>query len=565
MNSDYKQSTQLGSEVKNCIHCDNLKQSNTDDQCVDMGLFRLSSDKKMLIKFIGEVKEVTIPAGIVYIAPNAFQKTRVEKVYIPDGVLEIGDNCFRGCKKLTAVWLSASLVKISDSAFRNTRNVSFFTVRDSYADGFFQLHYLLGGKYGKKPWKMVFNWFNRVNRFISRLQEVSNQEFLARVAREARRVDIKCAAIKRIFDQELLKEFARGENGEIREAAIKKLNDQMLIEYIALNDCVSKVRVAAVIKLKNPTVLREIAKNDDSSSVRKAAFYRLVEISEIDTVEMKEYLMSNFYDKAILDRITDEEDLIDLAILAEWPSVRIAAAEKLPEGKIETELLKVAAVLSTRIREDDIQHFQELCKNMVKENKPLLKKIATSYCDNNVRALTVQFKPSVTNLVESKINTGDNKVYFDDGEVYAITRTGECKIGYYNENKVFDENKSEIASFTHNDDGVFIQFNQLGQIACLKEIFAEIAEKDPCLKETCEDTFRKQRAKLLTFEYAQAMSTGYVEDTNYDRVAYLHDRSFGTSRERVLGMAAAFVCLQKFVWTDENKYSRFYRLSIANE
>ena len=184
-----------------------------------------------------------------------------------------------------------------------------------------------------------------------------------------------------------------------------------------------------------------------------------------------------------------------------------------------------------------------------------------SYPDPNVHALTEQYKQSATNLVESMINTGDNKAYFDDGVVYAITRHGEIKIGYYDDTHAYDENEKEIASFTHNDDGVFIQFNHLGQITYLKEMYARVAEKEPYLKETYEETSRKECAMLLTFEYANASSAGYIEETDgdYRNVAYLRHRSSNTPRERVLGMAAAFVCLQKFVWTDENRYSRFYK------
>jgi len=159
------------------------------------------------------------------------------------------------------------------------------------------------------------------------------------------------------------------------------------------------------------------------------------------------------------------------------------------------------------------------------------------------------------------INTGDNKAYFDDGVVYAITRHGEIKIGYYDDTHAYDENKKEIASFTHNDDGIFIQLNHLGQIAYLKEMYAGLGEKEPYLKETYEETSRRECSKLLTFEYANAASGGYIEETSgeYRNVAYLRHRSSDTPRERVLGMAAAFVCLQKFVWTDENRYSRFYK------
>lgn len=175
---------------------------------------------------------------------------------------------------------------------------------------------------------------------------------------------------------------------------------------------------------------------------------------------------------------------------------------------------------------------------------------------------TPQLKPSVANLVESIINTGDNKAYFDDGVVYAITKYGEIKIGYYDDEKAYDANKREIALFTHHDDNsIFIQLNHLGKIAYLKERYDYLAENtsSPAEKESYEQAFRKESAHLRTSQCANASNAGYIEevDGDYRNVAYLHGRSDNMPKDRVLGMAAAFVCLQSFT-NDKNRYSDFY-------
>ena len=622
-----------------CPFCGKQLESANSSQPAARGRFQLSYDKTTLVQFLGDEKNVVVPAGITRIGAGAFHGYGVETVYITDGVTEIGDNCFNGCKQLREVRIPSSVTYISDSAFKDTGKKKIIAEKGSYAwnkyakpvtedkpvtsntpaeakpikesasvslskpaeepqrtvtptegtdtkeslkaqpvdnqpsiDKFIdkqisniqtqhakeaQWAKLLGCKPGKTPWTMSISWFGSAGRLINRIKCISDQELLIRIAREARRIDVKAAAVMKITDQELLGKYACSKYWQIRAAATKHLEDQKVLEQLALNDYISDVQEAAVMRLENPTVLHKIAKSDASKQARKAALLRLD-----DTSGIKEFLMSDgLGDEKLLDRITREDDLMDLAMQAKSGFVRSEAADRLPAEKAEVKLLKAAAKLYYSANEDNIRRFQELCNVMVNEDMPFLKKLANSYPDPNIHTLTKQYKPATTNLVESMINTGDNKAYFDDGVVYAITRHGEIRIGYYDDTHAYDENEKEIASFTHNDDGIFIQFNHLGQITYLKEMYARLAEKQPYLKETYEETSRKECAMLLTFEYANAASGGYIEETDgeYRNVAYLRHRSSNTSRDRVLGMAAAFVCLQKFVWTDENRYSRFYK------
>lgn len=86
-----------------------------------------------LIQFLGGVKEVVIPKGVLCIGPGAFHGYDVESVFIPDGVLEIGNNCFNGCKNLKTIRIPSSTKKISDTAFRDTINVQIVSRKGTYA------------------------------------------------------------------------------------------------------------------------------------------------------------------------------------------------------------------------------------------------------------------------------------------------------------------------------------------------------------------------------------------------------------------------------------------------
>ena len=620
-----------------CPFCGKQLESAPKSQPAARGRFQLSYDKMTLVQFLGDEKNVVVPAGITRIGAGAFHGYGVETVYIPDGVTEIGDNCFNDCKQLREVRIPSSVTYISDSAFKDTGKKTIIAEKGSYAwkkyakpeaenkpaasnthskanpveksapvspskpaevpkkvvasattesakkqpvdntpsiDKFIdkqiskiqtqqaketQWAKLLGCKPGKTPWTMSISWFGSADRLINRIKCISDQELLARIAREACRSDVKAAAVMKITDQELLGKYACSKYWQIREAAAKHLEDQKILEQLALNDYISDVQEAAIMRLENPAVLRKIAKSDTSKQARKAALLRLD-----DTSGIKEFLMSDgLGDEKLLDRITKEDDLTDLAMQAKSGFVRSEAADRLPAEKAEAKLLKAAAKLYYSANEDNIRRFQELCNVMVNEDMPFLKKLANSYPDPNIHTLTEQYKPSVINLVESRINTGDNKAYFDDGVVYAVTRNGEFKIGYYDDCKIYDGNNWEIASFSHTDDGLWVVLNHSGRIANLEKTYAEIAEKQPALKETCQQSFHKERAALLAHETIEATNQGVIEDVmgycDYNILATLRYRSGNVPTDRVVGMAAAFACLQNFVWTDENRYSRFYK------
>lgn len=71
-----------------------------------------------LIKYNGKQADVSIPAHVTKIGPEAFKGcTFLENVTIPDGVTKIGNNAFEDCKSLALVSLPADLKSIGASAF----------------------------------------------------------------------------------------------------------------------------------------------------------------------------------------------------------------------------------------------------------------------------------------------------------------------------------------------------------------------------------------------------------------------------------------------------------------
>ena len=82
-----------------CPFCGKQLENVTSSQPAARGRFQLSYDQKTLVQFLGDERNVVIPAGVTRIGAGAFHGYGVETVYIPDGVIEIGDNCFNGCKQ----------------------------------------------------------------------------------------------------------------------------------------------------------------------------------------------------------------------------------------------------------------------------------------------------------------------------------------------------------------------------------------------------------------------------------------------------------------------------------
>lgn len=85
----------------------------------------------VLVKYCGVKSDVKIPNGIKVIGKNAFEKSKVVSVVIPDSVLTIDLKAFFGCDKLTNITMSNNIVEIKEDAFSCCPELNSFIIPDS--------------------------------------------------------------------------------------------------------------------------------------------------------------------------------------------------------------------------------------------------------------------------------------------------------------------------------------------------------------------------------------------------------------------------------------------------
>ena len=87
--------------------------------------------RNKIFGYYGQSKDVEIPEGVVGIAEEAFAKTRIEKIRLPEGVTEIGARAFWGCADLAEAVLSEGLASISPCAFMSCGKLTSITIPES--------------------------------------------------------------------------------------------------------------------------------------------------------------------------------------------------------------------------------------------------------------------------------------------------------------------------------------------------------------------------------------------------------------------------------------------------
>lgn len=73
----------------------------------------------ILVKYHGESSEVVVPEGVTAIGGWAFSCCGIEKVHLPDSLIEIGANAFFGCFSLAYIKIPESVRKIGANCFCN--------------------------------------------------------------------------------------------------------------------------------------------------------------------------------------------------------------------------------------------------------------------------------------------------------------------------------------------------------------------------------------------------------------------------------------------------------------
>ena len=198
------------------------------------------------------------------------------------------------------------------------------------------------------------------------VEKINDQELIKKIAQTDEHEWVRSEAVRKLLDQKLIAEIAKNDkHWEPRQAAVQMLSEQKLLIEIARTDKEPSVRNSAVEKITDHNVLVMIAKSDEDSSVRKNATEKiidqsvLIEIARKDNrfeVRIKAVANPHFNDQKILgeiaqnrnedwqvrraavEKITDQELLVEILQKDESPSVRDAAKEKITDKKLLAEL-----------------------------------------------------------------------------------------------------------------------------------------------------------------------------------------------------------------------------------
>lgn len=82
------------------------------------------------------LKYLSLPDALKTIGDYVFYKCTMERIVLPENVAEIGAYTFANSPDLKALYVPATVKKISDKAFRSTENVTVYCLADSYAEEF---------------------------------------------------------------------------------------------------------------------------------------------------------------------------------------------------------------------------------------------------------------------------------------------------------------------------------------------------------------------------------------------------------------------------------------------
>ena len=196
-----------------------------------------------------------------------------------------------------------------------------------------------------KPAWMSKNW----DKSVAAVENMTDQNELKRVAKEAPTDGARIAAAKKISDQSFISEIAKYDTEWfVRRAVVELLTDQFVLEYIRKNDKENNVASAASERLSNlyrweaekQAELRmvEIKKMTDQN--------QLVEIAINDKSSYKPFGYKGNkswcapFGCAAVESLTDQGLLHYVAKKAEEEEIRIAAVEKITNQSLLEDILE---------------------------------------------------------------------------------------------------------------------------------------------------------------------------------------------------------------------------------
>lgn len=82
------------------------------------------------------LKQVTFGVNITFIDGGAFERCGLEEIVIPDTVTFINIGAFANCVNLEKISISASVIEIGEDAFMNCEKLTIFAPKGSYAESY---------------------------------------------------------------------------------------------------------------------------------------------------------------------------------------------------------------------------------------------------------------------------------------------------------------------------------------------------------------------------------------------------------------------------------------------
>ncbi len=162
------------------------------------------------------------------------------------------------------------------------------------------------------------------------LEQLTDQDRIVEVARQATDVTVQCKAVKQIESQNVLRRLARRNPAVgVRLAATRRLSVPRTLAKVGLRDPDPDVRQAAVDRIDNPKVLRKAALNDGEPSVRQRAVQRITDAQFLGRVAIHDA------DPGVrllaVERIQDQSVLSSVATTDTDHKVRTEAVRQLTE------------------------------------------------------------------------------------------------------------------------------------------------------------------------------------------------------------------------------------------
>jgi hypothetical protein len=124
---DVSQSEAKITDSSGIVQSEETEKTTKDDE--------FTIENGVLLKYMGDSKDVVIPDGVAKIGANAFESCEsLTSVEIPNTVTEIEDYAFQSCKSLTSVEIPSSVTKLGTCAFCSCTALTNVEIPDSVSE-----------------------------------------------------------------------------------------------------------------------------------------------------------------------------------------------------------------------------------------------------------------------------------------------------------------------------------------------------------------------------------------------------------------------------------------------